>query len=165
MNANDFDIDFDFEKEYGIDPPALPKDLEEDDDFDLTAVLDAEYGADLPAENAENTDDFDYGLDALLGEDPTEVPAPLPEEEVVPAPAEPAEPAPAEAVTEDTTAPIPQIPRRKPISKLRKFKNDTLPLLIGAATVILLLVFIIGSITAASLIFIRTISPAVSTCT
>ena len=146
MNANDFDIDFDFEKEYGIDPPALPKDLEEDDDFDLTAVLDAEYGADLPAENAENTDDFDYGLDALLGEDPTEVPAPLPEEEVVPAPAEPAEPAPAEAVTEDTTAPIPQIPRRKPISKLRKFKNDTLPLLIGAATVILLLVFIIGSI-------------------
>ena len=151
MNANEFDIDFDFEKEYGIDPPSFDEAPETDDDFDLTAVLSSEFGTNLPEEAAESEDDFDYGLDALLGEETVAETIVLPVEAVAAPDSVPAEPvaeesAPEEPVSEEPTAPIPPVSRRKPISKMRKFKNDTLPLLIGAATVVLLLVFIIGSI-------------------
>ena len=37
MAKNDFDIDFDFEKEYGFDPDAMGSEYTEDD-FDLSGL-------------------------------------------------------------------------------------------------------------------------------
>ena len=43
MNEKDFDLDFDFEKEYGFD---IPQDSAQqfDEDFDLKALLESEFG-------------------------------------------------------------------------------------------------------------------------
>ena len=44
MGKNDFDIDFDFEKEYGFDPKAFLGTEEYDDDIDLSEFTDEELG-------------------------------------------------------------------------------------------------------------------------
>ena len=63
MNANEFDLDFDFEKEYGFD---LPKDEPDDtvkEDFDLRAILESDFTEEADLFHAEYENDFDYGPD------------------------------------------------------------------------------------------------------
>ena len=136
MDKNEeFDLDFDFEKEYGFDP---------------NTIMDSEY------------DDInvDFGKafldDAAPGEAAAQEPVielteevPVPVEEV---PAEsPEEPA-AEPASEDKpeeSAPTPPPRRRKKKSKMRQFKEVYLPAIIAGVAAILILVFIIGSISRA----------------
>lgn len=79
MAKNDFDIDFDFEKEYGFDPKAILDSEYTDDDLDLSQFDDEALGLDLGEEPERGFDDFDLdGLD--LGEEPQMVAAPQPRE-------------------------------------------------------------------------------------
>lgn len=75
MGKNDFDIDFDFEEEYGFDPKAFLGDEAYDDTVDLNAFSDEELGLTSPdaseeAEEApavgetEDTFDLDEDLDS-----------------------------------------------------------------------------------------------------
>ena len=221
MTPEEFDIDFDFDKEYGYDADPVKPVKEEEDDFDLDAILARELGA-----------DFDEKFEAefansMAGPKPA-APVAVPEEPVVPqdamdmdpvpvfeAPAE-SEPAPvqeappaeegghfslfdgpsapvyqempdmdnvagdapyvpqsqmpAEQAPQAPVVPVAPKPRRrkpansgfnlwafltnagadnnraKPRSKMRRFKEDYLPLIISGVTVLMILVFIIGSI-------------------
>ena len=69
MGKNDFDIDFDFEKEYGFDPKAFLGTEEYDDDIDLSEFSDEELGlrseAEVPAakESADSSFDAEDDLD------------------------------------------------------------------------------------------------------
>lgn len=84
MAKNDFDIDFDFEKEYGFDPKAILDSEYTDEDLDLSQFDDEALGIDLDQEPESEFDDFDLdGLD--LGEDE-------PEAAAAPVAAEPVEP-------------------------------------------------------------------------
>ena len=60
MNEKDFDLDFDFEKEYGFD---TPQDSAQQfgEDFDLKALLECEFGEDADLFTSEYESDFDYG--------------------------------------------------------------------------------------------------------
>ena len=201
MNDKEFDLDFDFEKEYGID---LPKDVDTsaiDDDLDLKAILESDFTEEAELFNAEYQNDFDYGPEETVEEAPapaeyaeeepdllfTDVPemdqrtieelmaeddaliyekeqpaAELPEEEIVseepvrrrrerkspmerwnPLKQRPA-PEPQEPKAED-----PNAPKRKPLSPMRRFKNETLPLLILGMAAILIVFFVVGSATRA----------------
>ena len=75
MGKNDFDIDFDFEKEYGFDPKAFLVAEEYDEDIDLSEFSDEELGlasqADAEAQE-EYTSDEDEDLDEFLSEDDQE---------------------------------------------------------------------------------------------
>ena len=65
MDKNDFDIDFDFEKEYGFDPEEFLN-SENPGDFDLSQIDDLDLDiSEEPTENAGETedDDFDFDLD------------------------------------------------------------------------------------------------------
>ena len=59
MGKNDFDIDFDFNEEYGFDPKAFLGTEEYDENIDLDAFSDEELG--LPPTGQETEDD---GFDA-----------------------------------------------------------------------------------------------------
>ena len=62
MAKNDFDIDFDFEKEYGFDPKAFLGTEEYDENIDLTEFSDEELGlADQAAPAAQEEADFASG--------------------------------------------------------------------------------------------------------
>jgi len=63
MAKNDFDIDFDFEKEYGIDPTELLDAEEYDDTMEFS---DEELGFDAP--ETENVSDGDFDPDDFLNE-------------------------------------------------------------------------------------------------
>ncbi|MBQ3193511.1 MAG: hypothetical protein IJB59_08100 [Oscillospiraceae bacterium] len=70
MGKNDFDIDFDFEEEYGFDPKSFLGTEEYDDKIDLNAFSDEELGltSQEVSENADDaaaaeTDDFDLNED------------------------------------------------------------------------------------------------------
>ncbi len=81
MAKDDFDIDFDFEKEYGFDPKAVLDSDTEDDALDLSEI-EKEFGLDLSQEpgGEENADDFDFS--ALgLDEEPEAVQTPVNEAE------------------------------------------------------------------------------------
>jgi len=68
MAKNDFDIDFDFEKEYGFDPKAILDSEYTDEDLDLSQFDDEALGIDLGQDSDREFDDFDLeGLD--LGEE------------------------------------------------------------------------------------------------
>ena len=70
MAKNDFDIDFDFEKEYGFDPKAILDSDFTDDDLDLTEFDAERLGIDLPAKKSEHEFDFDsLNLDDMTLED------------------------------------------------------------------------------------------------
>ena len=70
MAKNDFDIDFDFEKEYGFDPKAILDSEYTDEDLDLSQFDDEALGIGLDAETESEFDDFDLdGLD-LGAEEP-----------------------------------------------------------------------------------------------
>lgn len=73
MAKNDFDIDFDFEKEYGFDPKAVLDSEYSDEDLDLSQFDEDGLGIDLEQESEDAFDDFDLdGLD--LGKEPEEEP-------------------------------------------------------------------------------------------
>ena len=165
MNANEFDLDFDFEKEYGIDPLNENEIPEIDEDFDLRAILESNFNEEAALFTSEYENDFDYGpeeetpaeespaaeleedltLDFDFGE--------LNEEELNSdeAPAEESQPEePTEAPAEPEEPKVSQPPRRrKPVSKARQFKNETLPLLIMGITAVLIVFFVVGSISRA----------------
>ena len=162
MNEKDFDLDFDFEKEYGFDTPEDTAAQQSGEDFDLKALLESEFGEEAAGFSSEYDSDFDYGpetVDYLQDEDmpiaqepveeepiqddfdaelPDEMMSsePLPEEE----PVEVAEP-----VQEPEQKPV-RRERRKPVSPMRRFKNETLPLIITGVTALLIVVFVIGSL-------------------
>ena len=72
MGKNDFDIDFDFEKEYGIDPADLMTTEEYDETMDFTGE-DFDIPETVHASETEEDDfDFDADLSAYLNseEDP-----------------------------------------------------------------------------------------------
>ena len=179
MNEKDFDLDFDFEKEYGFDTPETDPEQLLDEDFDLKALLESEFGEEAAAFTSEYESDFDYGPETVdyaqdegmvLSEAPVEEESapeedyfdadlpeemmnaqPLPQEEYVQPDEVP------EAVSEEVPSeePVPEeMPvqrpvkreRRKPVSPMRRFKNETLPLIIAGATAVLLLFFIGGSV-------------------
>jgi hypothetical protein len=92
MKENEFDLDFDFEKEYGFDLKDEDKTEKLDDDFDLRAILESDFAEEAELFNAEYQNDFNY--------DPEEYPL---EEEPV------AEPEPAPAVEEPAVAEEPEV--------------------------------------------------------
>ena len=167
MNEKDFDLDFDFEKEFGFAEPKDTSAQQSDEDFDLKALLASEFGEEADSFTAEYESDFDYGpetVDYLQDEDapapeypvedelieddfdadlPEEMMTarPLPEEEMV----EPAEEAEVVQEEEQVEAPV-RRERRKPVSPMRRFKNETLPLIITGVTALLILIFVIGSV-------------------
>ena len=162
MNANEFDLDFDFEKEYGFDPPKEQEAPQSDADFDLKAILESEFGEEGDPFNAEYTADFDYGPeseDLPLDEDPEPIPAPEFELEPVAEEIPLEEPPmfefeqPSDEAPEETPIPEEQPvrrqrrqrperrpaaeepvgadgKRRKPMSPMRRFKNEQLPKII-----------------------------------
>ena len=167
MNEKDFDLDFDFEKEYGFDTPEDNPEQQLDEDFDLKALLESEFGEEASEFTAAYESDFDYGpetedytrdegmvlTEAPMEADPVEDdfdmdlpeemmnPQPLAEEEfAVPDEALPEETMPEEALPEEAMpeeVPV-QKPvkreRRKPVSPMRRFKNETMPLIIAGIT-------------------------------
>lgn len=72
MDNNDFDIDFDFEKEYGFDPKLFMDTNEEEQEPDPAEDI-GQMPAELPVEG-----EGDFDLDSILGEDEA------PEEDTVP---------------------------------------------------------------------------------
>lgn len=70
MAKDDFDIDFDFEKEYGFDPNAILDSDVSDEDLDLSQFGDEELGMDLSDKSGDGEEFDDFDLDSLdLGED------------------------------------------------------------------------------------------------
>ena len=71
MDKNDFDVDFDFEEEYGFDPKDF---LDEDEDFDYSEILEE----DLSSEDADATKEYHFDQSSqepqeeLTEEDPDE---------------------------------------------------------------------------------------------
>ena len=165
MNEKDFDLDFDFEKEYGFAEQEDTSTQQNDEDFDLKALLESEFGEEASLFTSEYESDFDYGpetVDYLQDEDapapeypvedelvdddfdadlPEEMMSarPLPEEEMAAPMEEP------EQVQDEEQAPV-RRERRKPVSPMRRFKNETLPLIITGVTALLILVFVIGAV-------------------
>ena len=73
MAKNDFDIDFDFEKEYGFDPKAILDSEYTDEELDLSQFDDEALGVDLNDDTQSEFDDFDLdGLD--LDSDAEDIP-------------------------------------------------------------------------------------------
>ena len=179
MTEKDFDLDFDFEKEYGLDKSEDTAAPQTDDDFDLKALLEAEFGDEAALFTSEYDTDFDYGpetVDYLQDEgQPDEEPpiedepveeepeddddgydddgydddeafeADLPEEMMSSEPLE--DELPPEPVDEPADEPpVRPRERRRNVSPIRRFKNETLPLIITGVTAVLILFFVIGSV-------------------
>ena len=62
MSEKEFDLDFDFEKEYGITLPPEDGELPIDEEFDLDAILAEDFGSDADDLPGKYAPDFDYGL-------------------------------------------------------------------------------------------------------
>lgn len=170
MNEKDFDLDFDFEKEYGFDTPEDTDEQLSGEDFDLKALLESDFGEDISQFTSEYETNFDYGPETVdyaqdegmvLPEAPVEkqpygdeFDAELPEEMMNAQPLPVEEPVPYEEVQPEAMMPE-ELPReekpvrperRRQVSPIRRFKNETLPLIIAGVTAVLLLFFVIGSI-------------------
>ncbi len=186
MNEKEFDLNFDFEKEYGFEP-AKDEDIPKvDEDFDLRALLESDFNEEAALFHSEYESNFDYGPEEFPAE---EEPAEEESPEIPEADADIEEPVSEEEASDDISEdnllediPMPDPnntadsdlerrsrerrerraaqsqsesedagsepapnPRRRPVSKMRQFKNDTLPLLILGVTAVLILVFIIGA--------------------
>ena len=190
MTEKDFDLDFDFEKEYGLGKSEDTAAPQADEDFDLKALLEAEFGDEAALFTSEYDTDFDYGpetIDYLQDEgQPEEEPviedepeaeypeededddgyedddfdddgygddeafdADLPEEMMTakPLPVEEYdEPAQDEQPVEEERKPEPVRERRSNVSPIRRFKNETLPLIITGITAVLIVFFVVGSV-------------------
>lgn len=200
MSKNDFDLDFDFEKEYGFDTPQADDSEKLDDDFDLGAALGSDFDEEAALFNSEYQNDFDYGTDEepaapqvsldattifhgdlipeaaepeaedLPGEafdsedaEPEDLPVDddsdeePSEEEDKPArprrerkPRKPKEPnkfvqAVIAYFAPEEPKPLPDGRPRKPVSKMRRIKNDILPPAILGLTLLIALIFVFGS--------------------
>ncbi len=164
MNEKDFDLDFDFEKEYGFDTPENTAAQQSGEDFDLKALLESEFGEEAAQFTPEYESDFDYGPETVdylqdegmpmeevaAEEEPLDdgFDADLPEkmmsseplyEEEVAEPVEDVEPEP------ESQQPV-RRERRKNVSPMRRFKNETLPLIITGITAVLIVIFVLGSL-------------------
>ena len=174
MNANDFDLDFDFEKEYGSDAPKDESAQSAEDEFDLKSILGSKFteNSELFQTDSEYDGNFDYSDYPIPDEEPGEGDPSAPEQpenlsadDIAFPPEEPPmqdeEPEqsvrrprpsrqperPERPQADDESAPIPR--RKKPISKLRQFKNETLPRLIAGLAALLILIFVVGAISRA----------------
>ena len=205
MNANEFDLDFDFEKEYGFDLPKEDSEHNTQDDFDLRAILESDFTEEAELFHAEYEGDFDYGPDEFPLEEESAAPELIPEEpeidlifDVAPKADDPSieqllseedlpvvddladedfaevpQHAESEAAEEPVhqhherrkpakerwnplkqrPKPVPEEPkpaaegtqRKKPVSKMRQFKNETLPLIIMGITAVLIVFFVVGA--------------------
>lgn len=65
MAKNDFDIDFDFEEEYGFDPKSILGSDYKDDDLDLSDFDNIDLDMDMPVKKAAAPDYSDFDLDEL----------------------------------------------------------------------------------------------------
>ena len=65
MNEKDFDLDFDFEKEYGFDTPEDTAEQLSGEDFDLKALLESDFGEDISQFTSEYETNFDYGPETV----------------------------------------------------------------------------------------------------
>lgn len=152
MNENEFNLDFDFEKEYGIDPPKEENLPQEDIDFDLKELLGTDFDEDAAVFNSEYTANFDYGPDPDLSvpglNDPVIPPDYMenPSVEYEPEISQAEESQPETAKPETKPASEEGGRRRKPLSPMRKFKNEKLPLIIMGVAALLCVIFIFGSI-------------------
>lgn len=194
MNANEFDLDFDFEKEYGFDLPKEEPAAQADEDFDLRAILESDFNEEAALFNSEYENNFDYGPDEFPLEEEAPAAPEIPvdpdlsdipglsaddeldfsldglTDEVMDEPAadmppveeEPEKPLRQRRTKENTTRrnplfqprPAPEAPtpapdanpRRKPVSKSRQFKNETMPLIIMGITALLIVVFVFGAL-------------------
>ena len=208
MKENEFDLDFDFEKEYGFDLPQEENTETVDDDFDLRAILESDFTEEAELFNAEYTNNFDYGpeeeettpvetapeaveeaffeavpemeqqsIEDLMEADDLPLVDDLAEDEVPNAnvdielddqPEEPVRRRERKKPSRERWNPLKQrpapeaaepkpepSPRRKPVSKMRQFKNETLPLLIIGMAAILILFFVIGATSRAITTHIR----------
>ena len=204
MNANEFDLDFDFEKEYGFDLPKEDSEHNTQDDFDLRAILESDFTEEAELFHAEYEGDFDYGPDEFPLEEESAAPELIPEEpeidlifDVAPKADDPSieqllseedlpvvddladedfaevpQHAESEAAEEPVhqhherrkpakerwnplkqrPKPVPEEPkpaaegtqRKKPVSKMRQFKNETLPLIIMGITAVMIVFFLVG---------------------
>ena len=196
MKENEFDLDFDFEKEYGFDLPKEDDKKKVDEDFDLKAILESDFTEGAELFNSEYTSNFDYGPesqpDEVVAEEPVSDDEDLPQfvqqsiEDLmetddmsilddtsaadagvadvdIPLDDTPEEPPrrrerkkpakerwnplkqrPAPEVEAPKAEEVPN-PRRKPVSKMRQFKNETLPLLILGMAAILIVFFFVGA--------------------
>ena len=204
MSKNEFDLDFDFEKEYGFDTPSVDDTRKLDTDFDLSAALNSDFDQEAALFSSEYQNDFDYGPEeepakpdvsleattvfhgSFIPEAAEENADPAPEtdsedfsdvdlseenddvsdeSDEAPADDEPQEekktPRRKERVKREPNKyvqaviayfapeepkPLPDGRPRKPMSKIRKFKNDVLPLIILGVTLLMTLIFIFGSV-------------------
>ena len=87
MKENEFDLDFDFEKEYGFDLDQETKAEKLDEDYDLRAILESDFAEEAELFNAEYQNDFNYDPEEYpLDEEPAAVeeePAPVMEEPAI----------------------------------------------------------------------------------
>ena len=204
MKENEFDLDFDFEKEYGFDLPKEEEAANPEEDFDLRAILESDFTEEAALFNAEYQNDFDYGpeetaeeaapaeelpqetveeffeeyeeypeveqrsIEDLMAEEDLAVAEDAPEEivpeEVPEAPVRRRErkgiklnwnplkqrPAP------EPKEPAEDAPKKKPMSKSRQFKNETLPLIIIGVAAALIVFFVVGAASRAITTAIRT---------
>ena len=81
MAKNDFDIDFDFEEEYGFDPKAILGSDFEDEDLDISGFDADALDMDLPGETTEQNGYVDFDLDSLDLEEETPAPQTFAQEE------------------------------------------------------------------------------------
>ena len=65
MAKNDFDIDFDFEEEYGFDPKSILGSDFEDEDLDISGFDVDSLGEDMTEEDKPETGYADFDLDSL----------------------------------------------------------------------------------------------------
>ena len=65
MAKNDFDIDFDFEEEYGFDPKAILGSDFEDEDLDISGFDVDSLDEEMPGEAADESEFADFDLDSL----------------------------------------------------------------------------------------------------
>ena len=72
MAKNDFDIDFDFEEEYGFDPKAILDSEFDDEDLDLSEFETDVLGIDLAEEEPREPDYSDFNVDDLDLDDAAE---------------------------------------------------------------------------------------------
>ena len=79
MAKNDFDIDFDFEEEYGFDPKAVLGSEFDDEDLDLSDLDDIDLGLDAPEAEEKEPDYSDFDVDSLDLDD-LKLDEPLPQE-------------------------------------------------------------------------------------
>lgn len=199
MKTNDFDLDFDFEKEYGFDPPQDDDTKKLDSDFDLVAALGSEFDEEAALFSSEYENNYDYGpeettpdegvpMDATAifhGDFVSGPAASEPDQQAESYEADTAEEGTAEDLDSDESEngaepeeaaqkPVrqrrvrekkqpnkfvqgviayfaPEAPKigpdgqPRPVSKVRRFKNDILPLIILGVTFLMILVFIFGS--------------------